>query len=167
MEELVRVPFLENPNWGYLWINSPKVHTICFYCIPGWTLSNILTLRCSPLSYTSYKADFKSKKFPELVSLPHFLYFFKENCISKYSIDQISLSGCLYFVKYGTCIVIVCQSGCDVINFENNRILLIKLSFLDDWKDRNSNENLNILTTKRAFKVILRWSFLMDFHWSK
>ena len=99
---LVRVPFLENPNWGYLWINSPKVHTICFYCIPGWTLSNILTLRCSPLSYTSYKADFKSKKFPELVSLPHFLYFFKENCISKYSIDQISLSGCLYFVKYGT-----------------------------------------------------------------
>ena len=47
------------------------------------------------------------------------------------------------------CIPIVCQQGCDVINFEINRIFLIK-SFL---YIKNQDKNLNILKTRRAFKV--------------
>ena len=25
-------------NWAYLWINSPNIYTVCFYCIPNWGL---------------------------------------------------------------------------------------------------------------------------------
>ena len=34
------------------------------------------------------------------------------------------------------CIVIVCQQGYDVINFENNTIFLIKSFFINDQKVR-------------------------------
>ena len=47
-------------------------------------------------------------------------------------------------------IVIVCKSGCDVINFDINIIFLIKQFFLHDQKVKD--KNLNILTTKGAFK---------------
>ena len=47
-------------------------------------------------------------------------------------IDQISLPGFLYFVRYvgNTCIAIVCKPGCDGMNFEVNLIFLIKPFFL-------------------------------------
>ena len=47
-------------------------------------------------------------------------------------------------------IVIVCKSGCDVINFDINIIFLIKQFFLHDQKVKD--KNLNILITKGAFK---------------
>ena len=44
--------------------------------------------------------------------------------------DKVSITGCLYFVRYWTmCIVIVC---CDVKNFEINVIFLIKPFLLQD-----------------------------------
>ena len=33
MEILVPNPFLKHQNWAYLWINSLKFCTICFYCM--------------------------------------------------------------------------------------------------------------------------------------
>ena len=29
--KLVPEPFLKNENWAYLWINSLKFYTVCFY----------------------------------------------------------------------------------------------------------------------------------------
>ena len=41
---------------------------------------------------------------PKLVLLPHFLYNFVEKYLSRYIllIELVSLSGCLYFVRYWT-----------------------------------------------------------------
>ena len=38
----------------------------------------------------------------EIVSLPHFVYGFQKKCFSDYILlaDQISLSDCLYFLRY-------------------------------------------------------------------
>ena len=46
-------------------------------------------------------------------------------------------------------IVIVCKPGCDVINFEDNFIFLIKPFFLHDQKSQD--KKLNILN--RAFEM--------------
>ena len=48
------------------------------------------------------------------------------------------------------CIAIVCFPGCHVINFEINLIFLIKTYF---YIATNQDKNLNILRTKRVFKV--------------
>ena len=33
VEKLVPCSFLRNQNWAYIWINSLKCFTVCFYCI--------------------------------------------------------------------------------------------------------------------------------------
>ena len=38
VEKLVPDHFLKNQNWAYLWINSLKFYTVCFYCMPSWGL---------------------------------------------------------------------------------------------------------------------------------
>ena len=58
-----------------------------------------------------------------------------------YSIDQISLSDCLYFLRYWTiCVLFICVvvyfPGCDVINLEINLIFLIKPFFYMTKKSR-------------------------------
>ena len=56
-------------------------------------------------------------------------------CCDILLLDQISMSGCPYFVRYwAICvyIVIVCLPGCDVKNFEINLIFLIKPFLLHD-----------------------------------
>ena len=42
VEKLVPDPFLDNENWEYLWMNSLKFYTVCFYCIPSWGLSKYI-----------------------------------------------------------------------------------------------------------------------------
>ena len=63
----------------------------------------------------------------ELVSLLHFLHIFEGKYFSGYIllIDQILLSGCLYFVRYlgNMYIAIAYKLSCYVMNFE------VKLSF--------------------------------------
>ena len=34
--------FLKSQNWAYLWINSLKLYTVCFYGIPSWGLSKYI-----------------------------------------------------------------------------------------------------------------------------
>ena len=50
------------------------------------------------------------------------------------------------------CIAIVCYPGCDVMDCEINLIFLIEPFFLHDQKVM-TKKNLNILRTKKAFKV--------------
>ena len=42
VEKLVPDPFLENWNWAYIWINSLKFYTVCFYCIANSGLSKYI-----------------------------------------------------------------------------------------------------------------------------
>ena len=35
VEKLFLDPSLKNQNWAYLWINSLKFYTVCFYCMPS------------------------------------------------------------------------------------------------------------------------------------
>ena len=38
IEKLVPDPFLKNLNWPYLFINSLRFSTVCFYCMQCWGL---------------------------------------------------------------------------------------------------------------------------------
>ena len=35
VEKLFPDPFVKNWNWAYLWFNSLKLYTVCFYCMPS------------------------------------------------------------------------------------------------------------------------------------
>ena len=93
VEKLLPDPFLKNQNWAYLWINSLKFYSVCFYCMPSWRLA-----------YTSYKAFFKNKKSYGIrrIFRIRIRRIFAEKCFSCYTLlpDQISLRCCLYFVRY-------------------------------------------------------------------
>ena len=77
MERLVPDPFLKRSNWAYIWINSLKFYTVCFYSISSWGLSKYietkLQITCFYLILSFFK---KIKRGLELVSLPHFLHNF-------------------------------------------------------------------------------------------
>ena len=67
-------PFLKTQNLTYLWINSLKFYTICFYCMQSCGLSKYIE---TPLAFMSYEVFFKkTKRGLKLVSLPHFLHDF-------------------------------------------------------------------------------------------
>ena len=80
---------------------------------------------------------------------------FEEKYISSYILltNQILLIICLPLLREilgNMCIVIVCEPGCDVVNFEVTLTFLIKQIFLRDQKVKTK---INILRTKKAFKT--------------
>ena len=92
MEKLVPNPFLKNQNWAYLWINSLKFTQFIFIScqVEGWL--KILKISCRPFDFTSYKAFLKNKRRSgTILSTSFSAWPFK---------DKISLSGCLYFMRY-------------------------------------------------------------------
>ena len=40
--ETILRPFSKKSNWAYLWINSLKFSTVCFYCMPSRGLSKYI-----------------------------------------------------------------------------------------------------------------------------
>ena len=42
VEKLLPDPFLKDQNWAYLWINSLKFYTVCFYCMSSCELSKFI-----------------------------------------------------------------------------------------------------------------------------
>ena len=87
---------------------------------------NILKLSCRLLAFTSYKALLKNKnRSGTSIPAPFSASFLKKKYFS-YNImlpDQISLSGCLYFVRYWT----IC-----VLQLVVNRVVtsqILKLTF--------------------------------------
>ena len=89
-----------------------------------------------------------------IVFPPHFLYDFSRKIfLMQYYINWPNLIAWLLLLLaiLGTmCIAIMCSPSCDVINFETNLTFLIKPFFV--WP-KSQDKNLNILRTKRAFKV--------------
>ena len=77
---------------------------------------------------------------------------FQEKCFSRYILltDQISLSDCLYFLRYlAICLAIVYFPGCDVINLEINLIFQIKPFF---YMTKKSRQKLKYLENEKSFK---------------
>ena len=90
---------------------------------------NILKLNCRLFAFCPYEGFLKNKKtFGTSLHLPHFPHDEKNFSLYILLIDQISLSLCFYFSRYG-CIAIVCFRVCDFINIEINPIFLIKQFF--------------------------------------
>ena len=82
-----------------------------------------------------------------------FCMIFRQNCSSCCVLltDQVSLSDCLYFLRYwGICVLQLFVNQVVTSKISINVIFLIKL-FLCMIK--KSRQNLNILRTKRAFMV--------------
>ena len=102
MEKLFPDSFLKNQNW------TSFIQFVFVVCqVEGY--QNILKLSCRLLAFTSHTKLFrKVKRDLELIFLAQFLHDFNEKCISCYIIltDQVSLSGCLSFVRYWTIFVL-------------------------------------------------------------
>ena len=64
------------------------------------------------------------------------------------------MSDCVFEILGNVCITIVCSPGCDVINFENNRVRFAT-------KQKSQEKKLNILRTKRVFKVKQKAFFII------
>ena len=105
-----------------------------------------------------------------IVSPPHFVHDISKNMfLMLYSINWPNLIAWLFLlleILINMCIAIVCFPRFDVINLEIELIFLIKSLFS---MNKESRQILNILRTKRAFKMkkehIL--TFLKGFHWPK
>ena len=114
------------------------------FCIEK-KLSNIFkTTNVTKLTKAILKSSYRvQQKSPCFISC----MIFEEKYFSGYILltDQISLSGCLYFVRYWAilciviqyllqymCIVSVCWPGCDIIDFEIRLLFIIKPFFLHD-----------------------------------
>ena len=89
-----------------------------------------------------------------IVSLLHFVYNFSRKLfLMLYSINWPNVIAWLPFlleILGNMCIAIVCKPDCGVIDFKFSLIFLIKpFSYCPKRQDKN----LNIVRTKRAFKV--------------
>ena len=70
VEKLFPGLMLESQDWVYIWINSLKFDTVCFYCVLSWGYLNILKLTCKPLPFNSYATLLKNKRNRSGTSLP-------------------------------------------------------------------------------------------------
>ena len=112
---------------------------------------------CRALAFTLYNTFLKSKKGLGLVSLPHFLHNFWSKIFPLlHSINGPNFIVWLPLISEilsNTCILIVWQPGCDVMNFKINLIFLIKLFFLHDLKVKT--------------KIQISWERKTLFRWNK
>ena len=124
LEKLVPDSFLKSYNWAYLWINGLKFYAVCFFFMTSWGLSNNVETK---LRTTCFHVILLKIRGPELVSLPYFLYNFWKKQISCYTllIDQIWLSGYLYFVRYWE----ICVLQLFANQVPTSWILMLALSF--------------------------------------
>ena len=114
VEKLVSDPFLKiklnisldhQPNV----LLCSKVLQFGFIVCQVEDYQNILKLSCRPLAFTSYKAFKKQKEVQNQSLCLFFRVIFEEKYFSWYILlsDQITLSGCLYFLKYRTICVLL------------------------------------------------------------
>ena len=85
----------------YLWINSLNFHTLYFYCQVE-NYRNISKLSCRPLAFTISRHFKKQKQVWNFSSYLIFCIILGEKYLSYYILlhDQISLSDCIYSVRY-------------------------------------------------------------------
>ena len=102
VEKLSPDSFLKSQHLAYLWINSLKFYTVCFYCIPRWELLKYIETKLQiTFLYLIYRF-YKNKKCLGLVSLSQFLHDFGRKYFSGYILltDRIPFSECFYFLSY-------------------------------------------------------------------
>ena len=107
---------------------------------------------CRPFAFTLHNAFLNNKKrFGNNHPASFFAWFLKWN-ISFVIFYQLTKFHCLTVFNLGdieqSCIVIVCQPGCDIFNFKINLIFLIKPFFKH-------------LEKKRAFKMKQKTFFII------
>ena len=138
VEKLFPDSFLKIKTWAYLWINSPKFYTICFYCMQSYHL-------LLPHIKFFKKPHFFRKIFLLLCStnrsnlllgchyllLPHIKFFKKPHFFRKMFLLLCStnwsnlLLGCHYFVRYWA----ICVLQLFVNQVVTSWILKLTLSF--------------------------------------
>ena len=52
-------PFSEKLNQTYLWVNSLKFYTVCFYCMPSWGLSKYIETKLQTTCFHLILSFFK------------------------------------------------------------------------------------------------------------
>ena len=104
LEKLFPDHFLKNQNWSYLPINILKFYIFCFYSLPSWGLSKVIETKLQTTCFYLIKSFFKKRKevwnwSPCLICF----MIFEEKYFWCYILlpDQMSMPGCLYFVRYG------------------------------------------------------------------
>ena len=129
VEELFPDTFLKSKNWEYLWINNLNVFIVC----QVWGYRNILKLSCRLFTLTSYKAFKKSKKWSG-TSLPA--------SFSRLSLIRKTLGN------------VYCNSLLNRLWRDKFWIWLYlsHQAVFSAWP-KSQDKNVNILRTKRAFKV--------------
>ena len=163
VEKLLPDLFLKNQNWAYLWINSLKFYTSCFYCMPSSAPSKYIEtkLRTTCIYLNSF---LKTKRGLELVSLCHFPHdFWRKIFPLLYFINRSTFTVWLPLlpeILNNMFILIVYKSGCDVINFEVHLIFLIKPFFLrwskSQGKDLENENNFQPFPSCAFQKVVLK-----------
>ena len=113
MEKLVADPFLKNWNGAFLWINSLRFYTVCFYCMPSWGLLKYIETKLQTILFYLILSFLKKiKKGLGLVSLPHFPHnFWRKIFLLLYSINWPSFIvwlPLLLEILLNRCIAIVC-----------------------------------------------------------
>ena len=110
--EAIPRPFSKNQSWAYLWINSLKFYTVCFYCNPSWGLSKYIGTKLQTTCIYLIKTFLKNKKrsgtilpvsfsvwfLKKNISLVIFYYLTKFKCLvvfTSWDIGQYVYRNCL------------------------------------------------------------------------
>ena len=100
VEKLFTDPFLKTQHWAYLWINSLKLYTVNFQCMPSWGLSkyieNKLPITCFLLIFEKQKEVWNYSRCLIFCMIFEEKYF----CCCILLTDQISLPVRLYLLRY-------------------------------------------------------------------
>ena len=156
VEQLFPGLFLKNQIWAYLWINTLKFYTVCFYCTLSWGLSKYTETKLQPTYFYFVKNIFKIRKRSGS-SLPSSFSarFLKEN---------ISLVTFYYLTKFDS---LIAFNSWDIGQYVYCNCFLTKLWRHKFWsKPYISNQ---VFENEKS----LRWNkkhfspFLKNFHWSK
>ena len=143
--------FVKNENWAYLWMNSLKFKTFCFYCMPSGDYQNILILSCRPLAFTPLKsrrrsgtslpASFVAIFLKKNISLVIFYHLINFHCL--FAFTSWDIGRCVY------CNCLLTRLWCH--QFEINLNLSNQASFFT-WP-KSEDKNREILRSKRTFKM--------------
>ena len=81
MENLFSDPFLKSQNWAYVWINSLKCYTVCFYCMPSWVLWKYIETKLLTICFYAISSSLKKQKGVCLTA-SFTAWFLKKNILS-------------------------------------------------------------------------------------
>ena len=152
--ETIQYPFLKNQNWAYLWIYILNFIYFVSIVFQVEDYQKWLKLSYRPFAFTSYKTFLKkTKRGLELVYLPHFLRDFRRKkyyCCYILLPDQISMSGCLHFVRYWAICILYLFVNQDV----TSKILKLSLSLQLGrffYMTKMSRQNFKYLENGKSF----------------